>query len=160
MRCLRRLFGRQLTLEEFTDLDDISMMNSLKIWTRSEDRVLAGLCRGLLQRELFKTIDLSEVEDDDHRKKMIERAREAVTGAAGDEQYDLFYDEPADTAYEIYDGRAPAEEILVQQDSGELTSFAAISPLTEGLGRQLMFRRLHVSPQYRDVVAAAIKSQQ
>jgi hypothetical protein len=33
-----------------------------------------------------------------------------------------------------------------------------VSPLTEGLNRQLMFRRLHVAAQWRDVAESAIKA--
>jgi hypothetical protein len=136
----KALLGRQLAIDEFTDLDDISMLNCLKVWSKSEDRVLAGICRGLLQRELYKTIDLTAVEDKQARDSMIAEAKKAIAAAGGDEQYDLFYDEPADTPYEIYDGRASSSDILVQQESGQLASFASLSPLTEALGKQLIFR--------------------
>ncbi len=34
--------------------------------------------------------------------------------------------------------------------------FGAISPLTLALNRQLMFRRLHVAPQWKAVVEASV----
>jgi hypothetical protein len=35
--------------------------------------------------------------------------------------------------------------------------FAALSPLTQSLNRQLMFRRLHVAPAWRRVVEEAVR---
>jgi hypothetical protein len=151
------LVGGQLTLAEFTDLDDVSLMQCLKIWTTSDDPILARLCHGLLYRRLYKTIDLTTVDDPAKLKSIIERAATAVATAGGDSEYHLFYDEPRDTPYEIYDGQDPTSDIPIQTRDGQLTSFAALSPLTPALSRQLMFRRLHVAAEYRSAVESAIK---
>jgi hypothetical protein len=121
-----------------------------------DDPVLPNLCGGLLDRGLFKTVDLSDIHDPQqvHRARVI--AAEAVIKAGGDKDYDLFYDEPADTPYEIYDGQSPTADILVRDGQGGLQSFATISPLTQVLSRQLMFRRLHVAPALRPAVLAAL----
>jgi len=49
-----------------------------------------------------------------------------------------------------------ASEILVLDRTGTLTPIGELSPLTQSLNRQLMFRRLHVAPQWRDVAARAV----
>ena len=153
----KALAGGQLTLDEFTNLDDIALLNWLKVWADSDDAVLSRLCRGLLYRRLYKTVDLTALNDpallDDARKS----AAQAVAAAGGDPDYDLFYDEPSDTPYEIYDGQNPASDISIQHPDGRLSSFTAISPLTTALSRQLMFRRLHVAPEYRSAVESAVK---
>ena len=75
----------------------------------------------------------------------IVAAQEAIAAAGGDIAYDLFYDEPTDTPYEIYDGQNPSSEIPMLDAQGQLKPFTEISPMTQTLNRQLMFQRLHVS---------------
>jgi HD superfamily phosphohydrolase len=154
----KALLGQRLTIEEFTDLDDVSVLHCFKLWISADDPILAGLCHGLLFRGLFKTIDLSHNDESAARSK-VDAAKNALTTAGADPDYDLFYDEPADTPYESFDAAGPSGgvgEILVRSPDGKLTPLASISPLTGALNRQLMFRRLHVSPQWRDVVGQAI----
>jgi uncharacterized protein len=156
----KALIGQRLTIEEFTDLDDISVLHCFKLWANSQDAVLAGLCRGLLFRRVFKSIDLSHVVDPEMIITLRERTDDAINSIGGDAAYDAFYDEPADTPYETYEPNhcGGANEILVLGDDGKLTDFATLSPLTQALNRQLMFKRLHVSPQYADVVQQAIEA--
>ncbi|MDB5303353.1 MAG: superfamily phosphohydrolase [Phycisphaerales bacterium] len=155
---IKALLGQRLTTEEFTDLDDVSVIHCFKTWTRSADAPLAALCRGLLNRQLYKTIDLSHMAESDACAAFV-RAQNAVAAAGGDPAYDLFFDEPIDTPYEAYQ-REPVtgqSEILVRDPSGKLTPFAALSPLPDALNKQLMFRRLHVASAWRDVAAGALK---
>ncbi len=149
----KALLGQRLTIAEFTDLDDISILHCFKLWTNSHDPVLAGLCRGLLFRQVFKTIDLTHVHYEQESIAIVAAAEEAVTAAGGEPGYELFYDEPADTPYETFtpDNNA-ATDIYVKLPSGELTSIVNLSPITQALNRDLMFRRIHVSAKYRDVV--------
>jgi hypothetical protein len=151
----KALLGRRLSVEEFSDLDDVSIEHCLKLWTRADDPILAELCRGLMQRRLFKTIDLTAL-DAAQARQAADIGAAAVTEAGGDAAYDLFYDEPADTPYEMYDGQSAAVDILVQDRQGRLSSLANISPLPQALNRQLMFRRLHVAAAFRPRVDAAL----
>jgi len=152
----KALLGQHLTIQEFLQLDDVSVLQCLKQWSGGDDAILANLSRGLLYRRLFKTIDLSAIDDPAQVLKVVEKAAQAITAAGGDPTYELFYDEPADTPYEIYDPRSPETEIWVQDAQGKLTSFGQVSPLSHALGKQLMFRRLHVSEPYRTAAQAAI----
>jgi uncharacterized protein len=153
----KALLGQRLSIEEFTDLDDFSVIHCLKTWTAADDLPLAALCRGLLYRRLFKTIDLSHLCESDALAANV-RAQEAVRKAGGDPAYDLLMDEPSDTAYEAFGPGACSEssEIMVRDASGKLIPFAELSPLPQALNRQLMFRRLHVWPQWKDVVAKVV----
>ncbi|MDB5319372.1 MAG: superfamily phosphohydrolase [Phycisphaerales bacterium] len=154
----KALLGQRLTMAEFTDLDDVSVNHCFKLWTRSDDEVLARLCRGLLFRGLYKTIELSQVKDSDEARGLVVRAEAAVTAAGGEAAYDVFYDEPRDTPYDTYqpEGSQESDGIVVKNRDGTLTPLSAISPLPRALNERLMFRRLHVAAAYRDVVAAAI----
>jgi HD superfamily phosphohydrolase len=56
-------------LDKFAELDDSDIIQSVKLWTRSEDTVLSLLCNNLLNRKLFKieffneTIDSQKISD-------------------------------------------------------------------------------------------------
>jgi len=154
----KALVGGQLTVADFIELDDISLLHCLKLWTRAPDAILARLCHGLLNRRLYKTVDISTLDNPTDSRRAQAAAASAVTAAGGDPEYDLFYDEPSDAPYEIYDGQNPTTDILVQDPTGRLASFAATSPLTQALNRQLMFRRLHVAPEFREAVQKAVTS--
>ncbi len=124
----KALLGQQLTIAEFTDLDDISVWHCFKLWTSSEDPILAALCKGLLYRRVFKTIDLSHF-DAQAITRAVTNSIAEVEHAGGDPAYDLFFDEPSDTPYETYrpDDPTGGKEILMLDPRGNSTHFA--SPL-------------------------------
>jgi len=155
----KALTGQQLDIAEFTDLDDVSVMHCFKLWTKSDDPTLAALCRGLLFRRLYKTFEFTHEPDVARVRAAVAAAEDAVRAAGGDPAYDLFYDEPADTPYESYKPEecGGASEILVLDRTGKLTPIGAVSPLTSSLNRQLMFRRLHVAPPWKDAVEGAVR---
>lgn len=155
----KSLLGLKLTAAEFTELDDVSMLQCFKIWTTADDVPLAAICKGLLHRRLFKTIDLTHIGSAERAREIALAAERSVEAAGGDSTYDLFYDEPADTPYETYpsDGSiAAGGDILVIDPSGSAKPIGELSPFTQALNRQLTFRRLHVAPQWKDRVAAEI----
>ena len=81
--------------------------------------------------------------------------------AGGDGKNDLFFDEAADTPYEVYKpdpsgSVLEGKEILVLTTAGKRVPFGEVSPMSLALGRQLSFRRLHVAPEWKDVAANAI----
>jgi HD superfamily phosphohydrolase len=153
----KSLLGQKLTNVEFTDLDDVSLLQCFKQWTNCDDAPLATLCRGLLYRRVFKTIDLTQARDEVNVKDIVSAAEHAVQKHGGDPHYDLFYDEPNEPA----PADAPAhcsraEDIPVRRPDGSITPFAEFSPLSRALDQQLMFRRLHVSDACADIVRDAV----
>lgn len=154
----KSMTGQRMSIEEFRDLDDVSIIQCFKNWADGTDTVLAGLCRGLLFRKVYKTIDLSHVRDPAEAAKFFDQARVAVERAGGDSRYDLLLDEANNTPYEVYEpakGETDAvdgAEILVVSPQGNLMPFGQASPVSLALGKQLTFRRIHVNPAYRDAV--------
>jgi HD superfamily phosphohydrolase len=154
----KALTGQRMTMDEFRDLDDISITHCFKEWCDPAcgDAVLSALCRGLLFRGLYKTIDLSHLPADDARAAAA-RAEQAVTAAGGEPKYEMFYDEPANTPYEVLQSAGEeGKEILVVERGGKVTPFGQISPLTTALNQQLMFRRLHFNGEWRGEVETAV----
>jgi HD superfamily phosphohydrolase len=153
----KALTGMRLTAEEFVDFDDISILQCFKTWSQSEDAPLVGLCRGLLYRRLYKSIDLSHLPDRPTAAAAFARAQRAVETAGGDPAYDLFLDEAEDTPYEaggVQLGEGVGD-ILVKQMDGRLVSFSELSPITRALCANQQYRRIHVAAPYRDAAARA-----
>jgi HD superfamily phosphohydrolase len=146
----KALLGQQLSIGEFTDLDDVSVMHCFKLWADADDPVLSLLCRGLLYRRLFKTIDLGHVTDKARVDQAVQRASDAIAARGGEPAYEMFYDEPSDTPYET-------SGILVRSHDGGLRDLSAISSMVEALNRQLWFRRLHVAAGWSELVRQVIE---
>lgn len=151
----KALLGSPLSIAEFTELDDVSVQHCFKVWARSADAILAELCRGLLQRRVYKTIDLSVIDDRTRIDRIISAVAERVSAGGGSPEYELFYDEPSNTPYEMEDAGG---EIVVRTGDGNLREFASISPMSRALNQQLMFRRLHVAPRWRDLANSIVSS--
>lgn len=149
----KALVGRQLSNREFIELDDVSVMHCLKVWVSGEDAVLAALCRGLLFRSLYKSIDLTRFLPD-QAAEIRSAAAAAIVQSGGEAAYEMFYDEPADTPYDDPTG---SNQIMIRDPAGRLTAFADISPLSDALNRQLMFRRIHFAAQHRPAISALLK---
>jgi HD superfamily phosphohydrolase len=151
------LLSQTLNNHEFIDLDDVAVLHCFKEWANGEDAALARLCDGLLNRRLYKTIDLSR-HSAGEAAQAVKRAWEAIEHAGGDTSYDIFFDEVTDTPYRTYapDSKEDGSEILVCEPDGKLVEFAAISPAAATMNRQLVFRRIHVAENYRDVVRSAL----
>lgn len=165
----KSLLGQQLSAAEFADFDDVSILQCFKVWSAGDDGVLASICKGLLYRRLFKVVDLSAIPDGRRARDALLAAEQALVREGGDRSYDLFFDEPANTPYRNLTSDAddpggagaagdfcPEGGILVVDASGRATDFAQASPLVHTLGRQLMFRRIHVAEPWRDLVRAAV----
>lgn len=150
----RALLGQRMSMRDFVDLDDVSLTQCFKIWAdESDDAILARLCRGLLFRGLYKSIDITDRQDG---PQVFVRAAQAVLDAGGDPEYDLFFDEPIDTPYAI---NANVEKgIKVLMPDGSLRDISQVSPMTEAMNRQLGFRRIHVADAYRDTVRKSLTS--
>jgi hypothetical protein len=150
----KALLGQRLSTEEFTDLDDVSLMHCFKVWSTCDDAPLAKLCRGLLYRKLLKSIDLTALDDNAANAAFV-AAGVAIASAGGDPRYDLVYDQPSDTPYKA--GLAKdGGELLVCGTDGKSFPFAELSPLSAALNRQLMFRRLHVAEEWKQTAVEAL----
>jgi HD superfamily phosphohydrolase len=155
----KALLGQQMTMGQFNELDDISILHCFKQWAHCSDAVLAALCRGLLHRRVFKTIDMTHLNDPLQARKAMTAAERAIAAGGAEPAYEMFIDHPSGAGYVSDDtGECGGEnEILVREPSGAVAPLGSISPLGQALNRQLMFRRLHVSPQWRARVEAAVK---
>lgn len=158
----KALLGLTLSNAEFTDLDDVSMLQCFKLWMLGEDPALAQLCKGLLYRRLYKVLDLSWVPDEQKVRNAYAAAEQVVEQLGGDPAYDLFLDEPSGAAY--LSEATPASGfcleggILIRDPRGQVTEFSRTSPLVAAMEKQLMFRRLHVVESLKDPVQRRVEA--
>ncbi|MGH7179379.1 MAG: HD domain-containing protein [Tepidisphaeraceae bacterium] len=150
------LAGEALSVAGFIELDDVSLTYALKVWSESDDAVLSELSRGLLFRRLFKTIDLSGLEDPAEARHILEAVTRAVSSDGGQSQWEVFFDEPSETRWQSA-GSADDDEILVRQTDGRLCHLASMSPMIAAMDRELMFRRICVSPRFVDVARQTVE---
>ena len=101
-RLSKLLAGNRLSTEEFVSLDDTDVWISLKEWRSDPDPVLARLAAGLLDRRLYKTVDL-DPEDPVAIARTIDRANKLARDMGLDPDYAVLTDRASDTPYTPYD---------------------------------------------------------
>ncbi len=101
-RLAKLLGGERLSTEEFVSLDDTDVWISLKQWRTADDPVLSRLSQGLLDRDLYKTIDLN-VDDPVDIARTLDRANEIAREMGLDPEFAVLTDRAYDTPYTPYD---------------------------------------------------------
>jgi HD superfamily phosphohydrolase len=146
------LGGDRLETDEFISLDDTDVWISLKSWRSDADPVLARLSAGLLDRDLFKTIDLG-VEDAVGIARILDRAGELAREMGMEPQYSVLTDRAYDTPYTPYDpkhGDIGAHIPIIGAD-GRVNPIERRSDMVHLLGRDsYKIVRLCVPGELRD----------
>jgi hypothetical protein len=93
-------------LEKFARVDDFDVMTSIKVWSYHPDRVLSLLCKGLVERKLFK-IDIGRQPVDPNKVEELRNQTAGYLGITGEEaRYFVFTHTIANNAYD------PAENMI------------------------------------------------
>ncbi|WP_164856283.1 HD domain-containing protein [Lujinxingia sediminis] len=117
---LRLLGGEALSTREYLQVDDTDVWMMLKVWQRGDDEVLARLSEGLLNRELYKTVDLPPG-DPVLVARILDRAAEVAREQGLKVDYAVLVDRARDTPYRPYDPSHPrlsAHIPVVERDGG------------------------------------------
>ncbi len=96
----RLLRGQEMPPLVFARLDDTDIWMALKLWASAHDTILSELCRGLLNRHLFKTLELPT--DPEEAAALHQKACEVVERGGGDPRYHVMLDRAEDTPYKPY----------------------------------------------------------
>jgi hypothetical protein len=91
----KMLMGEEVDAAEYLQLDDTDVLFRVKEWSRDEDAILADLASRLIQRRLFKAIDLSGEASD----SFWDEAKEIVRRSGLDPSYYLVTDRASDVPY-------------------------------------------------------------
>ena len=80
----------------YAQLDDSDLLSAIKVWMGHEDKVLSTLCKGLINRVLFKTRVLQEPLTDEEKQALDKKYSEALAIPLHEAQY--FYEEHISTS--------------------------------------------------------------
>lgn len=136
--------GAQLVPADFLALDDPTLLYAMRVWAGDLDPVLADLARRLLDRRLFKTVQIPPARYPE-LPRLVAEAGEVIRAAGGDPRYYLQVDRAADTPYRVYGvegaevgGTVPGSSTIVVYRPNRTPAFVEIrdlSPAVEGLAR-------------------------
>jgi HD superfamily phosphohydrolase len=154
--------GTKLSLDAYLELDDVTVVDFLKVAASSQDPVLSGLAHGIVHRRLWKAVDLTDVT---HHQvaDFYEQARAICVEAGHSREYGLVNDGPKDTPYKDYDPDAeePATLIYVGDKATTENELKRRSKHVASLAESYRLTRYHfpadVQPQMRALRAQISK---
>jgi HD superfamily phosphohydrolase len=151
----KMLLGEQVDTAEYLELDDADVFFRLKQWAGEEDHILADLAKRLLDRRLFKALDVvPDVSD-----RFLRQAAEIVERAGYDPHYYLVIDRAADVPY--YSDYSPVgldPDLLIYVEAGLPASIREISEVSELVRGMRAYRidRVCVPPEVAGDVSMLI----
>jgi uncharacterized protein len=138
-------------------LTDHDMWYALRCWRDHEDEILADLSRRLLDRHLFKSLEIEDIESYYERKEDID---DLARSKEYEPSYYVHVDKASDSPYKLVDvtaGDDPHVSIRMKGEGGDWYSLERKSVLVQGLQRDA-YRKLRVCVpgEIRDDVAAIV----
>jgi HD superfamily phosphohydrolase len=106
---------------------------ALQRWKDCEDPILSDLSSRIVERRLFKTLDVSRIKN----LRLKEKAAQEVISRAGlDPRYYFIIDTSGDIPYKAYDPRRPRMASHIMVDSGASSrDIYQLSEVVGGLAR-------------------------
>lgn len=150
----KMLSGEQAGTREYLQLDDTDVMFRLKEWSRDGDEILADLATRLMNRKLFKAIDLGA----DVSGSFWETAAEIVRRGGFDPRYYLITDRAADVPYYgDYStvGVDPKSLIYVETEESSIREISEVSEVVRGM-RGYRLDRVCVPVEVADEISLLI----
>jgi uncharacterized protein len=92
-------------IERFCSLDDFDVMTTIKNWSHHDDKILSTLCRGLVDRKLFKIRYQGEPVDEKLLKEKQKEAMKELGITEEETRYFVFTGEAINTTYDPSDER-------------------------------------------------------
>jgi HD superfamily phosphohydrolase len=148
---LRRLLRAETpTVAEHLELDDYDVWLALKRWSREADPILARLAGGILDRRLYKTVDIDPADPRGSRGAIAD-ARDAAQKAGFDPEHDVLVDRSSETPYTPYQPGLTSRPIRMSDTHGRVFAIENLSPIVRLLGESTHeTTRLCVPAELRD----------
>ncbi len=146
-------FTGTLSLAHYLELDDVSLLDFFKVCAKASDKLLGSLARGLIERKLYKAIDVTESEKA-HIGDFVSRAEGVVSKARLLKEYAFVAETAADTPYKPYDPDAsrPASQIYVETARGQNVEISTRSDALVQLRKKYEFVRYYFPESIRDSI--------
>ena len=88
-----------VTLEQFCSIDDFDVMMAIKGWCKHEDKVLATLCSGIIDRNLLKVKYFSETITAELLQEKINETKQRLSLSDEDVQWLVYTGEASSSTY-------------------------------------------------------------
>jgi hypothetical protein len=145
--------GRDLRLHEYLNITEIDVWNAISRWQSYDDRIIRRLANGLINRKLFKAIEL-QVDDVLRFKEIVE---EKILNKVADleKRYFFFFDEARRVTFKPYaKTEDPLEAIRIVNDNRGIEHIEIRSRIVDSLMGLTNRVRWCFPPEYRmDVLA-------
>lgn len=136
------LRGETLDAQDFVWLDDTDIWVALKKWRDDDDTILSTLASALLDRQLFKTIQL-DPNDPVFIARMVDRAQQLARKDRLDPDYFVLLDRAQDTPYKPYNPTQITESHIPIISPSGVAPIEDVSDIVHLLGRDA-YKVLHL----------------
>ncbi len=92
-------------LDVFAELDDSDVTAAIKQWCKHPDKILSALCRGMINRKLFKVIIQKELIDKNVSDEIMEKVKASMQLTSDEAGYFVFKGVLTNNAYNIESDR-------------------------------------------------------
>ena len=90
-----------VTLEEFCNLDDYDVLAAIKGWCNHEDKILSGLCKGIINRQLLKVQYFGNPVDEQLLKEKMAEACSKLNVSVEEAGWLVFTGEVGSSTYNL-----------------------------------------------------------
>jgi HD superfamily phosphohydrolase len=147
-------FSGQMSLTSYLDFDDHAVTELLKRGTQSSDPILVELSTGLLNRRLYKSLDVTSLIDARELRKIVtfdSTVRQRMEQLGMDPRYCWVEDSASDTPYEPYhpDAEKPAKQIFVEDNDGRIVEISRLSDALMQLRKTYTVIRYYAPARFR-----------
>lgn len=112
-------------LDYFVQLDDYDIWASIKVWTKSEDKILSSLSNMLVNRRLFKTHLTTEELDQNFKTEIKEKVKKQFGISDNELSFLVCEGTITNSAYDLRKG----EEICILKKNGEVIDITNASDI-------------------------------
>jgi HD superfamily phosphohydrolase len=142
--------GKGLPLAGYLALDDVAITDFLQAARASADATLRDLAAGIVERNLWKTLDLSG-KSSQAVGKFCAAYSQRLAADGHDPNAVVVSDAPGDTPYKLYDPDAtePATQIYVGPEASTANELTRLASHVQQLARRYELTRYHYRPDLR-----------
>lgn len=144
------------TYEEISAMDDHDVFGALRLWQRSRDRILRGLCKRFFQRNLLKAIELDEKQMGAYMTGVDQKLRKLARSHGIDPEYFCPIDLSSETPYKPYsikpkeDKPSVITNIFLYKEDGEPVEISRVSDVVNSLSKAEYRNRLYMPVEIRN----------
>ncbi|WMT41047.1 HD domain-containing protein [Paenibacillus sp. D2_2] len=127
---LPSLFNRNITVQEYLQLDEALVQTAFMQWRKETDELLGELCSRFIDRKLYKYVEVESLD-----METIEEIRAAFNKSGLNPEYDLEIDFPTDLPYDVFrpDGESREKQILLLDRQERLREISEVSDIVRSI---------------------------